>query len=297
MPSAIEPLMNAIAASPFRVAPEAEGQLAEEIGKRQIRLEFVDNLAIYAEYIPSKSLVRLGTPYLEVLWAACHAFIVIFDEYEKANKRGDEYFNVGAIPRTSAAYSLYRQLLQAHIAKEKIEWSRPELMPIQFPEPNTDGYVANELFLTAVSWVVHHEIAHARLGHEELSINSVLQESDADRAATAWVCGETTEPGPLFKRAMGVVSALLHLLSYDLQQGRVRWTTHPPTYERLVANLDRLGFEESHKVYAFGFVLLEILLAQHEIQLKVDREGSFHDMLASACFTVRSLKELKGSKN
>ena len=90
MTSPIEPLMNAIAASPFRVAPEAADALVQEVNARTISLEFVNNHRKYAEYSPDTAVVRLGTQYLEVLWSAAHAFIVVFDEYEKANQRGEQ---------------------------------------------------------------------------------------------------------------------------------------------------------------------------------------------------------------
>jgi len=281
--------MSAIAASPFRVAPEAGRQLASEITARKITLEFVDKVEVHAEYIPSRSIVRLGTPFLEVLWSAAHAFIVIFDEYEKANKRGEQYFHVDGTERTARAYMLYRELLQAHISKTTINWPQPAIKPVRFPVPETDGYCANEIFLTAISWVMHHEIAHARLDHEELTVNSIQQEIDADRAATEWLCIGVPEPGPQFKRALGVSCAILHLLAYDLERRRAMSTTHPPTFERLIENINRMGFPETHKIYAFAFALLEILLAQCKVQIKIDRTASFHDKLVSACLAVRSL--------
>lgn len=289
MASPIEPLMNAIAASPFRIAPEAADALSQEINELNIRLEFVNNQNKFAEYATDTRIVRLGTQYLEVLWSTSHAFIVVFDEYEKTHLRGAEFFQVGADERTRAAYALYRRLLQAHVRGQPLEWQDSEVRPVQIPHPDTDAHIANELFLTAIAWIVHHEIAHARLGHEDVTVNSVLQESDADRAATDWVSGGTREPGPLFKRGMGITCAILHLLAYDLEHGRVTFTSHPPTYERLVASLDRLGFESSHKLYAFAFVLLEILLAQHGVEVETDRQASFHEMLASACLRVREL--------
>ena len=289
MTSPIEPLMNAIAASPFRIAPDAADALSQEVDALNITMEFVNNPKKFAEYSPDTATVRLGTQYLEVFWSAAHAFIVVFDEYEKANKRGEQFFQVGADERTRAAYALYRQLLQAHVRMEPLNWPNSAVRPVQFPEPDTDVHIANELFLTAVSWVVHHEIAHARLRHEYVTVNSVSQESDADRAATDWILSGTQDSGSLFKRAMGVTCALLHLLAYDLEHARVTFTTHPPTYERLAANLDRMGFEPSHKVYAFAFVLLEILLAQHGVEVEANRQAPFHEMLASACLRVRSL--------
>ena len=79
MPSPIEPLMNAIAASPFRIAPEAADALSQEVNDLNIRLEFVNNQKKYAEYATDTRIVRLGTQYLEVLWSISYAFIVVFE--------------------------------------------------------------------------------------------------------------------------------------------------------------------------------------------------------------------------
>jgi len=50
-----------------------------------------------------------------------------------------------------------------------------------------------------------------------------------------------------------------------------------------------MAFEASHKIFAFAFVLLEILLAQHGVGIETDRHAPFHEMLASACLKVRRL--------
>lgn len=289
MPSPIVELLNAIASSPFRVAPEAAEDLNELISAKSLSLEICDDQRLFAELLPSKALIRLGVPFLEVLWSAAYAFIVTFSEYQKANERGETMFEVGGTPRREAAYRLYRRLLEAHAAGKQIPWPSQEIIPVRFPQEGTDAYVANELFLVAISWIIHHEIAHARLGHQEVTVASILQENEADQAATHWVCEGTQETQPLHKRSMGIVTAVLVLLAYDIESGRTRSITHPPTFERLILNLDATGFGQDEMIYAFAFVLLEIHLVQSKIAYEVDRDGSFRDMCVSACLALRNM--------
>jgi hypothetical protein len=113
MTSPVTDLLNAIAASPFRVAPEATADLDELLTSRSLALEFCPDKRLFAELLVSRNLIRLGVPFLEVLWAAAHAYIVIFHECQQANKRGEATFAVGERSRTAMAYKLYRDLLQA----------------------------------------------------------------------------------------------------------------------------------------------------------------------------------------
>lgn len=289
MTSPIVKLLDAIASSPFRVAPEAATKLNNIVLERSLSLELHDDSNIFAELIPSKALIRLGVPFLEVLWSAAHAYIVIFHEYQQASARNQKMFDVGGTSRTEAAYRLYRELLQAHATCKSIPWPTLEIVPIQFPREGTDAYVANEIFLVAISWIIHHEIAHARLEHQDVTVASIQQESEADQAATRWVCEGTQETRHLHKRSMGIVTAILVLLAYDIEAGRSHSKTHPPSFERLILNLDATGIGEDEMIYAFTFVLLEIHLAQSEISYEVDKEGTFRDMCVSACFGLRNV--------
>lgn len=288
MPSPIIGLLSTIASSPFRVAPEAAADLDNLISAKSLSLEFCDDPRLFAEVLPSKGLIRLGVPFLEVLWSAAHAYIVIFHEYQQAYALNQTMFEVGGTPRTEAAYRLYRELLQAHATGKPITWPSLEIVPAQFPKEGSDAYVANELFLVAISWVIHHEIAHARLEHQEVTVASILQENEADQAATRWICVGTQETQPLHKRSMGIVIAVLVLLAYDIEAGRTHSKTHPPTFERLILNLDATGLGQDEMIYAFAFVLLEIHLVQSKISYEVDKEGTFRDMCVSACLAIRN---------
>jgi hypothetical protein len=103
--SPLSKLFNAIASSPFRVAPEGVDTLQSKIEKRDITLEFTDKPMVYAEYVVSKALIRLGVPFLEALWAAGYVYNVTFHEYQASNRRGERYFSLGAIPRVANPYT------------------------------------------------------------------------------------------------------------------------------------------------------------------------------------------------
>lgn len=287
MPSPIADLLGAIASCPFRVAPEAAHALNKVIDDRTLTLEVCYDPRLFAELIPSKGQIRLGVPFLEVLWSAAHAYIVTFHEYQLANRRGETLFAVGGTSRTAAAYALYRQLLSAHARGNPIEWPSQEIVPVRFPLEGTDIYAANELFLVAISWIIHHEIAHARLDHQEVTVTSISQENEADGAATQWVCAGTEETRPLHKRSMGIVTAVVLLLAYDIETRRNHSTTHPPSFERLILNLDATGLGPDEMIYAFALVLVEIHLAQGKVPYTSNQDGTFRDMCVSACLALR----------
>lgn len=287
MPSPVAVLLNAIAASPFRVVPDTAADLNALVVSKSLALEFCADKRLFAEFVVSRKLVRLGLPFLEVLWAAAHAYVVIFHECQQASIRGDATFAVGERTRTAMAYKLYRDLLLGHVAGSPIKWPSREIRLVRFPQQGTDIHVANEVFLVAISWIIHHEIAHARLEHQEVTVSSEQQENEADHAATRWVCYGREETQPLRKRAIGMVTAVLLLIAYDFEVRRGRLSTHPPSFERLVLNLDATGLGENDIIYVFSFKLVEIHLVQSGAAYDIDRQGSFRDMCVSACLAVR----------
>jgi Peptidase U49 len=218
--------------------------LDQQLKRKPIFLEFVDNPSKFAEYEVKTGIVRLGHPMLGALWAAAHAYIVAFHEYQQANRRGDLIFHVGKQPRVANAYALYAELLASAGTGLPTRWPSDDIRPIRYPFEHTDGHTANELFLAAVAWIVHHELAHARLDHEEAPVNSKLQENEADAAATRWICEDAVEAMPLQKRAMGMVTAVMFLVALDLRQNRHHSNTHPPSFERLMRNLEFTRLDE-----------------------------------------------------
>ena len=287
----ISELFNAIAASPFRVAPEAATGLEGEIENLNITLEFTDKPEIYADYVAStdNAKIRLGVPFISALWAAAYAYIVAYHEYQIAQRKGERYLALGKIPRVADAYQLYRSARDAVASCEQFQWPQGARKPLRYPFEHSDGYKANELFLVAISWIIHHEIAHARLGHNKLTVASIAEEVDADKSATRTICAGEADNQRLHKRAMGVGAAIVFLLALDLQAGRTTTTTHPLSFERLLNNLDLTGLDEDQMIYDFAFVLVDIHIAEKGINEDIDRNGKSRDMCVSACMLLRSL--------
>ena len=68
--SPIAPLLSAIAASAYRVAPEAAKQLDTLVVANSLSLEFSSDKSVVAALQLPSNVVRLGTRFLELLWTA-----------------------------------------------------------------------------------------------------------------------------------------------------------------------------------------------------------------------------------
>lgn len=289
MTSPILDLANAIAASPFRVNPEARDKLNQIVANHSLTLEVSNTPQVFAEIVPSSGLIRLGVHALDFIWASAHAYYVLFDEYNKSNERKEIFFSIGEIPRARQAFDLYRWALEQYLSGRSSEWPLQEIRPVPVPAAGTDGHLANELFLVAISWIIHHEIAHARLGHEAISIDPLREENEADSLATRWVCDELASDDDLkHKPALGVATAILVLMDCDLRTGSLSSSTHPPSFERLMLCLDHIGIQDSSRIWAFVLTVLQIRFADIGFALS-SSEDSFREMCISACLAIRSI--------
>ena len=280
-------IFDHVAASPFRIAPEAAESLDTKVEQLNLTLEYAENPRVLAEYSPSLATVRVGGSYLDALWAAAHLYLMAIRAYEEAQKKGKDVFGLADDPRVAAAYLLYLDRLNLVAHGNVQEWPQNSPKPTRYPYKHTDGYATNELFLVATGWVIHHEIVHAMLGHKDIGIDSVREEKQADREATRWACTHPANDNELFKRAMGIATAILFLIAMDLRLNRHTLTTHPPSWERLLDALDIACPSSDHRIFAFTFVMLDIHLATHGISGNIDRSGTFRDMCVEACMLLR----------
>ncbi|MFZ1643677.1 MAG: phage exclusion protein Lit family protein, partial [Candidatus Contendobacter sp.] len=150
--------------------------------------------------------IKLPTAALEYLWCACYAFYVTYQEYSAANARSSSDFDINGNQRIREALSLYQW------GREQLQQAAPREWPSDKAKPDIsataieDVRVANELYLCAAAWIMHHEFAHIFHNHKNTPINnneSRVQEAEADKSATAWILDGVCDEAELKKRGLG----------------------------------------------------------------------------------------------
>lgn len=293
--SPIKRLFDLVAASPFRIAPEGAEALYREVDGKQIPLVYVEDdptgvrRKVLAAFDTEKRAVLLGDGFLEALWAAAHLYLVAFRGYQEAQAANMSTFNLSTDLRVRRAYELYLNRLDSLGAHQPTPWPDEAIKPIRYPYEHSDGFATNELFLVAAGWIIHHELAHGRLGHREDAVNSMEQEHEADTEATRKSCESPDNAQELTKRTLGIAAAVLLLIARDIRENRQVFTTHPPSYERLLNVLTVAELDVNHITYAAAFVILDLHLTSADLATQLDRnQESFFDLCFEACNILRS---------
>ena len=142
-------------------------------------------------------------------------------------------------------------------------WPATLLRPRENCERGSAENAADELALCATAYVIHHELAHHRLGHvaTQYGPSSIEQERDADYAAAEWILGKLSTTDPRFtKRALGVATALSLLTAHGIHTGHHGGETHPRSFDRLVNTLGQVLSDDYDRVWGFvvGIVNLHL---------------------------------------
>ena len=133
--------------------------------------------------------------------------------------------------------------------------------PQKTPAKESDENVADELCLVTCAFLLHHELAHIRLGHSADVTDevSMAQEKEADNEAADWLLGGVDVESPLFvKRMLGIVQANLMMTALDLYAGKFGGKTHPYSFDRLTSLLNRFLGSERHVAKALAFAVLDL---------------------------------------
>jgi hypothetical protein len=173
--------------------------------------------------------------------------------------------------------------VESDLAGKRKEQGPPWPAHLPRPSPNvahaSDEHCATELFLCAAAFLLHHEFAHLRLNHspysELESVDSILQEKEADFEAAEWILGELAdELDPMFqKRALGVGLGLVWIASlYVYAQTKMEHITHPPAYDRLFQVMEKHVHDGGNLPWAFVQSVLALHLQNQGIPHDFDRE-------------------------
>ncbi len=225
-------LLNSVA----RIAPEKVGVLDSFRVVHDPCAVFTNDQKFSFRVNTESKEIKLPTAALEYLWCACYAFYVIYQGYCAANQSLADEFNLNGNERTRGALSLYEWgMEQLHQATPK-EWPSDNVKPEESSTAEENIAVANELYLCATAWILHHELSHILHGHKNEPLNdeeSRAQEKEADKSATAWILDGISDEAVLNKRGLGVAIATLVLTAQYILTGEFKETTHPKSFERL----------------------------------------------------------------
>lgn len=264
-------LENAIAGCAFRIAPERASELAELLDLNKLTLALVDEPGFNIRVRLLEREVMINVAALEFLWASAHAHLILYNEYCLAQRSGSNTFDTGGTDRSRKGIELLAWAGRNILADGTDLWPATLPRPERCPAEKSDGHATNELFLCALSWIIHHEIAHIRLNHQALVTTcSTAEEKGADIAATKWILDKSTVLQESRKRTFGIAAAILALQGVHSPDQFVALKTHPATFERIDYCLTAAGVLEDDEVFAFAAVTMQIQLACRGIDRKFD---------------------------
>lgn len=268
-------LLQQIASSPFAVNPEQAVRHSDVVNSNRLSLFFdTDRLEGPCVHHESDRKMVIGIPFLERLWGRSFAYTTFWDD------RVFRTYGRRPPPNHSESMQFATDWITWSIAADKaaaksdadmiLDPSPRRLLPLSLlpvPSPNRivgdSDFSATEVFLLAVSFLCHHEIAHLVLGHSPWSLISPTdnrqQELDADRYAAAEILRPLDNPtDPRFiKRSLAISTALAAETSIALHR-RVSSSTHPPSWDRLTHTLDALNLPPDHVAWWWCTVVLAL---------------------------------------
>lgn len=281
MISPILSLKEEIELAVFRIAPERAKELEGQIDLSKITLDFTNEPKFDIRVTFPGHVVKLPIPSLEYIWCCAHAFWVLYQVVQEAQANKAETLDFALNPRASKAIDLLNWSRQNMVTPGTTPWPNGMPKPEQQNIFGSDAHVADELFLCATAWIIHHEIAHVQLKHGQIQAEKdVQQEKDADNRATDWIFINSAIELETKKRQFGLVTALMAIQYLDAPTGPDTYVaSHPPTIERLNYSLDRANIHDDGAVCAFVTTALQFHLGQYGIEAPLDGD-SFRDILS-----------------
>ncbi|RJS13952.1 hypothetical protein DRW03_35660 [Corallococcus sp. H22C18031201] len=209
--------------------------------------------------LPSKT-IRITRSLLEHLWVSSYSYWMLYSRHVSGRLIDTpKEVDLTHDPVDVAAMQLLRWSVQNQLGGLDRPWPDDLPRPASNPTWASDIHVANEFMIAAVAFILHHELAHHRLGHSSLpeGADSVSQEREADYEAARWLladCGGAV----LEKRALGVTIALASMVVIQIYRGPEDPTTHPRTFDRLINSLQQYVPDVDHAAWGFAVIAIKL---------------------------------------
>jgi hypothetical protein len=293
MKSPIRVLDQDIINSLLKIAPEHQEKLEEFKVKFDPEVFFTSDRKFSFRVDTENKVIKIPTVSLEYLWCASYTFYLIYQKYTIAhNSSTDKVFDLQSDPELKLALEMYQWSNNSLRNKDGFCWKENYPSPQKNTEDmESDESIATELFLCAIAWILHHEIAHIYHQHpnQTTDAESRAQEKEADSSATKWILENITDSKILQKRGLGIAIAVLAITSQDILSGSFNATTHPKSFERLFDVIDPYFIDENHLVYSFITIILRFHMTIRGLEIDINSGDSWKDDFTNCLLTLKCI--------
>lgn len=284
-----------IAGTPFEIAPEKAHLCEQQRNEHQIEFVMVDEtkFGFRVRLREDSQIPEIVLPIasLEYLWTFSHHCWVLTQEYAEWQRAGAKQFDCLGNNRLRESAKILEW------AKNNLTSTGAEPWPESGPRPREnlgscdDSAVATELFLCALAWILHHEIAHVILQHPLINTTfSEQEEREADNHATKWLLdGLPQFDQKLKKRALGIAVAVLCLQSLEVGGASCLRNTHPAAHDRIFNNTVKYQVGNDEIIEAICTIVLQYLFHETEITANIDGE-TFSKILGDLLYDITRAK-------
>lgn len=257
-----------IAECAARISPSKAAELGAFSNSKGMSIEFTDDKKFSIRVNLATNTIMLPVGALNYLWCATHLFIALYQAYVAAQKEGKTLLDTGGDAATNAAVDLFKWAGKDLIVGD-LTWPANGPRPSLTHQSGDLIHLTNEIFLSALAWILHHERAHVELQHlgNSKGPQSIRQERDADRSASEWVMADCTNELERQKRAFGITTGLLAMALIDSPKLQIpEVNSHPPDMERLLENLEIAQLDPENIVYSYSLVVLQFCISQYDLK-------------------------------
>lgn len=228
--------------SVIQCAFERSQETQNIVDRHSIRFGITDDPRVRAQRRLSngQNLVEVNIHFVEGLWILSYVFSMINDIAVRNNNQIVENEETNQL--LEMLNWVFRNRLLAY---RNAEW------PDHFPRPRAGDeresktWIASQVCLRVVSFILHHEIAHARHEDEAPAIvgddQSMLNEFNADESAFDYILSMHPDntSNEYFMRVLGIVVAYCSMIFIEAQTRERLFGTHPLSWNRLNRFLHR----------------------------------------------------------
>lgn len=253
---------------------------------------FTDDLGFSFKVTPNDRKISIAVGAQEYLWCACYTFYLVYQKYGHAQQKGQSVLDLLGDDELREAMVLYKW--------GYIQLKSPTFWPNDCPMPtinpsNEHVKVANELYLCAMGWILHHEIAHIYKNHKSTDddVKSRQQEDEADKSAAEFILAGIADNATINKRCLGGAIAFLVMTSKDLlseEAAIFQENTHPKSFVRLKEVLDKYCIDKDHVAYGLCTVMIHSHMGMRGKQTTINHENkSWKEDFMDCCKTFEAM--------